>query len=143
MGKANMENVWVMRCILKNMELILGLTVNFDKCGLLGVNVNARKLEEMLEILRCKIGNLHFSYLGISVGTHYKRASEWNGVVKKIKRRSNGEWSYGELMRVLGSGQDIQFWEEEWVGEELLKSMIPRFFNLNTDKEGNVGYMGL
>ncbi|KAL8462075.1 hypothetical protein ACS0TY_033232 [Phlomoides rotata] len=78
MGEANMENAWTMRRILKIMELISGLNVNLEKCSLLGVNVNVRKLEEMSEILGCKIGNRPFSYLGINVGIHHKRASEWS-----------------------------------------------------------------
>ncbi|KAL8479828.1 hypothetical protein ACS0TY_026684 [Phlomoides rotata] len=190
MGEANMENVWTMRQILKIMKLISSLKANFEKCCLLGVNLSSRKLEQMAKALRCKIGNLPFSYLGISVGVHHKRDSEWKGVVLKVRSRlkkkgslwgkvidskyggelgkkelsfprgvnnkmsgwwrdivkltsgNEGEWFNGELERVLGDWNGIQFWEEEWAGEESLKAKVPRLFNLCLDNEGSVSSMG-
>lgn len=50
------ENARAMRYILRNFELLSGLKVNFNKCSLMGVNVERERLDEMAGILRCEVG---------------------------------------------------------------------------------------
>lgn len=87
LGTTKEENVWVMKRILRNMELLSGLKVNFDKSCLFGVNISESILHEMADILEFKVGKIPFSYLGIRGGIQYKKTVEWDGVVKKIKER--------------------------------------------------------
>ncbi|KAL8527230.1 hypothetical protein ACS0TY_005201 [Phlomoides rotata] len=81
-----MVNAWTMKRILRNLELLSGLKVNFDKCSLFGVNVDDSRLWEMADILGCGVGSLPFSYLGMN---HHK-VSEWKGIVQKIRNRVKG-----------------------------------------------------
>lgn len=43
---------------------------------------------------------------------------------------------------MLEDGNDTRFWDDTWVGEEPLKLIFPRLYNLSQDKEGRVGEMG-
>lgn len=47
--------------MLKNMELS-DLRVNFDKCGVYGVNVGDERLNEMAIIMECKVGKFSILY---------------------------------------------------------------------------------
>lgn len=78
MGATTLENVWCIRRILRNMELLLGLRVNFEKCSLMGINVDKDRLNEMAGILGCRKGSILFLYLGIKVGCNHRRVLEWN-----------------------------------------------------------------
>lgn len=53
MGAASARYAWTMRRILKIMELVSGLKVNFDKSSLMGINVGEERIREMAEILQC------------------------------------------------------------------------------------------
>lgn len=72
MGEESVENARTMKRILRNMELISGLKVNFEKCCVYGVNVPLDRLENMANILGCNMGALPFSYLGIKVGGNHR-----------------------------------------------------------------------
>lgn len=76
-----MEN----EAVLKNMELVSGLIVNFDKCSIFGVSVEMVVLRDMAEILGCGVGSL--TYLDIKVGMNHRNVEERNCVVQKIKNR--------------------------------------------------------
>ncbi|KAL8528909.1 hypothetical protein ACS0TY_006398 [Phlomoides rotata] len=85
MGAAKVENAWTIKHILRNMELLSGLKVNFEKCSLFGVNVEG----------------------------------------------DEGSWFRDRLERVIGDGKYILFWEDSWVGGEVLKIKSPRLFRLS------------
>lgn len=80
-GKANTQNVWAIRCILKNFELLSGLKVNYNKCSLMGVNVENSKLHELARSLGCGVENLSFLYLGVKVGSIHKRIAMWDDLI--------------------------------------------------------------
>ncbi|KAL8542013.1 hypothetical protein ACS0TY_003031 [Phlomoides rotata] len=84
-GAAKVENAWTIRRILINMDLLSGLTVNFDKCCLCGVNANDGFLRNLTDILGCRVGSIPFSYLGIKVGMNHRNTAEWSGIVQKSK----------------------------------------------------------
>lgn len=67
-GDASISNAWTMKRLLKNMELVSGLRVKFDKCGLCGVNVGEARLNEMVVIVEYEVGKLPIPYLGIKIG---------------------------------------------------------------------------
>ncbi|KAL8534092.1 hypothetical protein ACS0TY_010201 [Phlomoides rotata] len=86
MGAASEENAWTIRRILRNMEILSGLKVNFEKCSVLGVNVVNEKLRGIADILGCRVGTIPFLYLGIKVGSNIRRASEWDTIILRIKK---------------------------------------------------------
>lgn len=65
LGSTIIQNAWAMRRILRNFELLSGLKVNYNKCSLMGVNIERGDLEAMAAILGCVIGEIPFFYLGI------------------------------------------------------------------------------
>lgn len=107
LGSASVENARVMKRILKIMELVSGLRVNYDKCWLFGINVSDQRLNDMATILDCRIGSLPFSYLGIKVGIYHRKATEWKEIVNKIKGRlqrwEGHNFSFGGRITLLNS----------------------------------------
>ncbi|KAL8529717.1 hypothetical protein ACS0TY_006962 [Phlomoides rotata] len=87
MRALTLDNAWVMRRILGIMEILSGLKVNFDKCSIMGVNVEDSKLHDMANILGYNLGSFPFSYLGIRVGSNHRHISKWNFIIQKIKNR--------------------------------------------------------
>lgn len=67
MGTTTEENARVIKRIMRNLELMLGLKVNYEKCSIFGMNLDDRKLIAMVAILTCKVEKILFSYLGIKV----------------------------------------------------------------------------
>lgn len=72
MGTASASNARTMKRVLKNLELVSGLKINFNKCCIYGINVGEVKMQEMTGILNCEKGSLPFSYLGIKVGMNHR-----------------------------------------------------------------------
>ncbi|KAL8523652.1 hypothetical protein ACS0TY_013573 [Phlomoides rotata] len=98
MGSARMDNAVVIKRILRNLELISGLKVNFDKCCLFGVNVIGKRLCEMAEILGSGVGSMPFSYLDIKSIFSFGSCREWKkhiffGGYLGRRRRVEGEVS--------------------------------------------------
>lgn len=82
-----MENVLVIKDILRNFELLSGLKVNFNKCSLVGLNTSREIIQQMADALGCEVGQVPFSYLGLKVGINHRRDSSWKNLVDKIRRR--------------------------------------------------------
>jgi hypothetical protein len=86
-GEASMENLWTLKAILRGFELASGLKVNFWKSCLIGVNVQNAFMENACDFLNCKRGSVPFSYLGLPVGANPRRASTWDPVVERLRKR--------------------------------------------------------
>lgn len=84
-GAVSSQNALAMKRIFRNLELLSSLKINFNKCCLMELNVDMNRIEEMAAILGCDVGEIPFSYLGIRVGASYKKSSEWNTLVQKLK----------------------------------------------------------
>jgi hypothetical protein len=89
-GDATMENIWVLKAILRGFELALGLKVNFGKSCLIGVNVPNGFMITACDFLNCKRGEIPFWYLGLPVGVNPKRASTWEPMVECLRKRLKG-----------------------------------------------------
>ncbi|PSS08274.1 Endonuclease [Actinidia chinensis var. chinensis] len=73
--------------ILRCFELLSGLKINFSKSVLVGVNISVLKTQECAELLKCKSGELPFSYLGLPLGADPSRIATWQPVVERFKKR--------------------------------------------------------
>ena len=60
-------------------EAISGLRINLDKSEILPVG-RVDNLEELALELRCKVGMLSSSYLGLPLGVPHKSVVVWDGV---------------------------------------------------------------
>lgn len=64
-GEATVANLWVLKSVLRSLELVSRLKVNFWKSCLMGVYVSAPFLEMTAGFLHCRIGALAFKYFGL------------------------------------------------------------------------------
>ncbi|MCI50369.1 putative RNA-directed DNA polymerase, partial [Trifolium medium] len=67
-----------------------GLKVNFNKSMLVRVNISDSWLNEVASALSCKVGKIHFLYLGLPIGGDLRRLSFWEPVLTRIKKRLSG-----------------------------------------------------
>lgn len=89
--KGTMENARAIKFLLKWFEVISGLKVNFNKSCVYGLNLEEEELEEMADILECKVGQLPIPYLGLRVVGRVSGVAVWKEVVDKVKKRL-GRW---------------------------------------------------
>lgn len=87
--EGNVENAKAIKQLLCNFEILSGLSVNYDKSCVYGVNVSNESLNEMATFLGCKVGGLPFDYLGLKVGGRIKGVEAWMGTIEKVKKRIN------------------------------------------------------
>ncbi|GAU28189.1 hypothetical protein TSUD_313480 [Trifolium subterraneum] len=85
MGTKSWANVRALRAVLVLFETMSGLKVNFDKSMLVGVNIPDSWLGEAASALSCRVGNISFLYLGLSIGGDSRRLSFWEPVLDRLK----------------------------------------------------------
>lgn len=68
MGEISLNNVLVIKAMLRNFELISMLKVNFFKTRIGGIGVGDEVLERFSDILNCRIMSFLFTYLGVLIG---------------------------------------------------------------------------
>ncbi|KAL8512995.1 hypothetical protein ACS0TY_019239 [Phlomoides rotata] len=64
-----------------------GLSVNFHKSCIGGINIDHRVVEETARFLGCEVEQPPLSYLGLQVGITHWRPSAWVNLVTRIRRR--------------------------------------------------------
>ncbi|CAJ2662883.1 unnamed protein product [Trifolium pratense] len=92
MGTKSWANVRALRAVLVLFESMSGLRVNFHKSMLVGVNIPESWLVEAASALCCKVGKIHFLYLGLPIGGDPRRLCFWEPVLDRLKNRLSG-WS--------------------------------------------------
>ncbi|CAJ2657308.1 unnamed protein product [Trifolium pratense] len=90
LGVKSWANVRVLRAVLVLFETMSGLRVDFNKSMLVGVNIPDTWLGEAASALCCKVGKIHFLYLGLQIGGDPRRLSFWEPVLSRIKNRLSG-----------------------------------------------------
>lgn len=64
-------------------------------------------------------------------------SSWWRDIVN-ITSGINGGWFHEGVERVLGDGMSVYFWENRWVGAEILKMKFLKLFRVHLDKLSGV-----
>jgi hypothetical protein len=90
-GEATIENLWILKAILRSFEIVSGLKVNFSKSCVMGVNVSNDFIRLASVFLNCKVGSVPFKYLGLPVGANPRRASTWEPLLETLRQRL-GRW---------------------------------------------------
>ena len=83
---ANKENLEYLCWVFMWFEVILGLKINLEKKELIPIG-NVSKLEELVEILGCKVCALPTTYLGLPLGAPHKSYRVWEGVEERFQKR--------------------------------------------------------
>jgi hypothetical protein len=90
-GNATVDNLWVLKAVLRGFEMASGLKVNFWKSCVMGLNVDDDFLQMTSDFLNCKIGRTPFKYLGLPVGANPRKMSTWEPMLNVVRRRL-GAW---------------------------------------------------
>ncbi|XP_035845953.1 uncharacterized protein LOC118492204 [Helianthus annuus] len=105
-GEWSEEIVVNLNRLLRWLNLVSGLKVNYHKCKLFGIGVNAEEIERLARVLRCEVGSFPFTYLGIPIGLPLKALFPDLFRLAKRKHALVAE-------NVLGVG-GINQWSWEW-----------------------------
>jgi len=73
--KDSVENLWMMKALLRGFEMVSGLKINLFKSSLIGVNIPGDFMTIACNFLNCSQGSLPFKYLGLLVGSNPKSLS--------------------------------------------------------------------
>ncbi|GKV09573.1 hypothetical protein SLEP1_g21054 [Rubroshorea leprosula] len=108
MGKADIENIIMVKTIQQWFELMSGLQINFSKSNIYGYNVPTRWVEGSASMLRCGVGKSSFIYLGMPVDGNPRNKKLWELVIKKFRAKL-AVWkatllSFGGRLTLLNSG---------------------------------------
>lgn len=90
------ENARAIKWLLKNFELALGLSVNFDKSWAFGVNTEREEMAAIAGELRCRVEDFSINYSGLKVGGRLLGLETRGDVVEKVKGRIKG-WDRNSL----------------------------------------------
>ncbi|GKA94315.1 RNA-directed DNA polymerase, eukaryota, reverse transcriptase zinc-binding domain protein [Tanacetum coccineum] len=75
--------------------------------------------------------------LGKQVNNHHP--SLWLDIVKEVHNLQNqGIDLMGYILKKLGNGEDTLFWEDSWRGDSTFKSIYPRLYALETNKNVSI-----
>lgn len=92
-GKPTVENLWAMKALLRGLEMVLGLKINFFKSSLIGINVASDFMDLACNFLNCNEGSIPFKYLGLPVGANPRSMSTWESLVESISGKLNS-WGH-------------------------------------------------
>ena len=73
--------------ILRCFELLSGLRINFSKSLVAGEGVEENNMEEVADLLRCRVKSLPIMYLGLPLGANPRRIKTWQPIIDKVKKR--------------------------------------------------------
>ncbi|GKV36551.1 hypothetical protein SLEP1_g44670 [Rubroshorea leprosula] len=86
-GKAEEDNIWASKSIMRTFELVSGLKINFGKNQLMGINVSDDWKTKMAHILNCKQGALPCKYLGVPIRGNCRNTTVWKPLVETFKKK--------------------------------------------------------
>ncbi|KAK2397524.1 hypothetical protein QL285_059091 [Trifolium repens] len=93
LGTKSWANVCALRAVLVLFETMSGLKVNFNKTMMVGVNISDSWVRAAATALHCRVGKVHFLYLGLLIGGDLRRLVFWDPVLTRIQNRLSGRKS--------------------------------------------------
>lgn len=135
-GEPTMQNVKVIKSILRGFELVSGLKINFAKSHFGALGRPDQWVREAAGFLNCRILSFPFTYLGIPVGVTPRRGQLWDSVIRKcenkLARWKQRHLSYGGRVTLIHSTLSsipiyfLSFFRlPEKVAEKLLQTTSP------------------
>ncbi|XP_057717706.1 uncharacterized protein LOC130932400 [Arachis stenosperma] len=73
--------------LLRDFEVMSGLTINFDTSSLIPINCEQQWTYNMCNLLGCKEANLPVRYLGIPLGANPRLVRTWKPIIDKVKEK--------------------------------------------------------
>lgn len=81
---ADATEVDYLRCVLLCFEGISGLKVNLGKLEMIPIGA-VDDIDDLAQILGCKVALLLTVYLGLPLGSSFKSSSAWDSVVERFE----------------------------------------------------------
>ncbi|XP_028188900.1 uncharacterized protein LOC114375323 [Glycine soja] len=149
-GEAVWENIHVIKALLRGYELASGLNINFAKSqfGIIGGGVNWSL--EAANILPCRQLEYPFLYLGLPIGANPSSQFVWEPLISKFKSKL-AKWAQRDismagkitLINSVGSGENIKFWTDNWLGEQhTLQQKYNQLFLISRQQKDHISQMG-
>jgi len=88
-GEPTVDNLWLLKAVLRGFEMASGLKVNYHKSSLIGVNVQRDFMEAACKFLHYREGVVPLKYLGLQVGANSIKVSTWVPMLDQLKKRLN------------------------------------------------------
>nr|XP_033516407.1 uncharacterized protein LOC117280772 [Nicotiana tomentosiformis] len=86
---ADMDQLTYLKQVLQWFQIVSGLKINLDKCEVFPVGEVAN-IDALSHVLRCKVGSLPTTYLGIPLGASHKDTIVWNQMIERVEKRLAG-----------------------------------------------------
>jgi hypothetical protein len=86
---ADSDQISNLRHVFSWFEVCSGLKINLSKSEIVSVG-DVPNIEDIREILGCKLALLPMKYLGLPLGANFKEKTIWNSVLEKVERRLAG-----------------------------------------------------
>jgi hypothetical protein len=86
-GAATVDNLWILKAMLRGFEMTSGLKENFWKSCVMGSNVSNEFIEMASDFINCRVGSIPFMYLGLSVGANPRKMLTWEPMISVVRRR--------------------------------------------------------
>nr|GEX05151.1 RNA-directed DNA polymerase, eukaryota [Tanacetum cinerariifolium] len=122
MGQWNQSNIDTIVRVLKVFHSASGLRINMKKSKLMGIAVDASRVEQAIRQIGCMALKIPFKYLGSVVRDRMSRVKSWNDVIDTLVATKLShvdlEWSFRRKSR--GGAEQIQM----TILKELLEGCI-------------------
>lgn len=83
------HQIRMLRCVLRCFEVVLGLHLNLAKSSLIAVGA-VLNLEQLAADLGCRTASLPFAYLGMPLGSNFKKKKVRDLVIDRMRKRLAG-----------------------------------------------------
>ncbi|XP_058733926.1 uncharacterized protein LOC131605606 [Vicia villosa] len=86
-GDGSWNYLWAIKSVLKGLELVSGLGINYHKSKIIGININSHFLDVASSFLSCSKEAKEFKFLGIRIGSNPRRLSSWKPLLDSFRRK--------------------------------------------------------
>ena len=91
-GEPSMENVSLIKAMLRSYEMVSGLRINFAKSQFGAIGQSQQWSRSAAELLTCGPLQLPFTYLGMPIGANPRRLMMWEPIFRKFEAKLN-KWN--------------------------------------------------
>nr|GEX01365.1 putative reverse transcriptase domain-containing protein [Tanacetum cinerariifolium] len=135
-GEWSQNNTSKLMYILKCFEEVAGLRINLRRIYLYRVGVVNDIVASLAQFMKCGVGEIPFSYPGLSIRSNMRRLAAWRQINIKFKKHLS-RWkaksmSFGGRLTLVK--EDTLFWMTYGLGERL-KEKKSRLYSLEREKE--------
>ncbi|KAL5184207.1 hypothetical protein HKD37_17G047952 [Glycine soja] len=131
-GEATLENVQVLKAILRTFEVVSGLKINFAKSSFGAFGKDDQWRQMAANYLNCSQLALPFVYLGIPIGANPRRAYS-----------HNGKTLHQQIKWKVEAGDKVRFWEDKWINhDQSLAEKYPRLYLNSAHQHQLIGSLG-